>query len=55
MIESVSEGSSFDYSNHLDINSPLKSLVASCVCMWPKLELAFSTRSSPALKCSSLV
>ena len=46
-------------SNHLDPRSVWKSLVASCVCVcvcvcvWLKFERAFSTRSSPAPKCSS--
>ena len=33
-------------SNHFDIRSFWKLLVASCVCVWLKLERAFSTRSS---------
>ena len=59
MIAPVSELSSCDYINHLDINFAWKSLVASCVCVcvcvcvWLKFEHVFSTRSSPALKCSS--
>ena len=46
--------------NHLDISFVWKSLVANCVCMWLKFELAFSTCLSPAqnafvssAKCSS--
>ena len=43
-------------SNHLDLSSVWKSLVASCVCVCVcvcvrlKVERAFSTRSFPALK-----
>ena len=42
-------------SNDLGLRSVWKSLVASCVCVcvWLKFERAFSTRSSPAIKCSS--
>ena len=47
VITPVSEVSSCDYSNHLDINSAWKSLVAHCVCAWLKLKHAFSTCSSP--------
>ena len=38
-------------SNHLNVNSVRKSLVASCLCMcvWMKFKCAFSTHSSPAL------
>ena len=35
-------------SDHLDISSVWKSLVASCVCVWLKFERAFSTCSFPA-------
>ena len=45
----VSEVSSCDYSNHLDINSAWKSVVASCVCVCLNLERTFSTRLSPVL------
>ena len=40
-------------SNHLDIMSIWKLLVASCVCVWLKFECTFSVCLAPALKCSS--
>ena len=46
---------SCDYSNHLDISSVGKSLVASFVGVWLKFERTFSMRWSPALSCSSPV
>ena len=41
-------------SNHLDLRSFRKWLVASCVCVrvWLNFECTFSMHSSPALKCS---
>ena len=41
-------------SNHLNIRTVWKS-IASSVCVWLKFEHVFSTRWSPALKCSSPV
>ena len=44
---------SYEYSNHLDINS-VAGTCCVCVCVWLKLECAFSMRSFLVLKRSSL-